>query len=123
MTNLNEKEMELLGAVITNELDDLHNSINGKYRDGMFYDIVEDDLEDYEAMLRLRDEFEANGDVLNYLEDSNYLPMGIFKCYMRNQVLDEIVEQVAEDNDLEEYAENVIKFLKSPQVDYTKEKK
>lgn len=106
--------MKLLGAVIANELDDLHNSINGKYRDGMFYDIV-DDLENYEAMLRLRDEFETNGDVLNYLEDSNYLPMGIFKCYMKNQVLDEIVEQVAEDKGLEEYTENVIKFLKSPQ--------
>ena len=115
MTNLNEKEMELLKAVIAYCLDDLHNEINGKYRDGMYYEIVDDDLEDYEAMLRLMDEFESNGDVLNYLEDSNYLPMGIFKIYIRNQVLDEIVEQVAEDNDLEEYAENVIKFLKSPQ--------
>lgn len=123
MTNLNEKEMELLKAVIAYCLEDLHNEINGKYRDGMYYEIVDDDLEDYEAMLRLMDEFECNGDVLNYLEDSNYLPMGIFKIYIRNQVLDEIVEQVAEDNDLEEYAENVIKFLKSPQVDYTKEKK
>lgn len=119
MTNLNDKEMELLKAVIAYELEEVHERINDYYQDKMYYEITEDLLE-YEAMLRLMDEFQSNGPVLEWLDTFPY--MGIFKgkmtCggYVEDKCLDEIVELVAEDEELEEYAEGVIKFLKSPQT-------
>lgn len=119
MTNLNDKEMELLKAVIEYELEEVHERINDYYQDKMYYEITEDLLE-YEAMLRLMDEFKNNGPVLEWLDTFPY--MGIFKgkmtCggYVEDKCLDEIVELVAEDEELEEYAEGVIKFLKSPQT-------
>lgn len=119
MTNLNDKEMELLQAVIAYELEDMQERMNDYYQDKMYYDMV-DDLLEYEAMLRLMDEFQSNGPVLEWLDTFSY--MGIFKAlmtcggYVEDNCLNEIVEQVAEDEGLEEYAENVIKFLKSPQI-------
>lgn len=119
MTNLIDKEMELLQAVIAYELEDMQERMNDYYQYKMYYDMV-DDLLEYEAMLRLMDEFQSNGPVLEWLDTFPY--MGIFKgkmtCggYVEDKCLDEIVEQVAEDEGLEEYAENVIKFLKSPQT-------
>lgn len=114
MTNLSDKEMELLKAVIAYELDDMHEKLNGYYRDDMYYELA-DDLEDYEAMLRLMDEFKSDGPVLEWLDTFPY--MGTFKKYINSyEVLDEVVEQVAEDEVLDEYAEGVINFLKSPQT-------
>lgn len=119
MTNLNDKEMELLKAVIEYELEEVHERIDGYYQDKMYYEITED-LQEYEAMLRLMDEFKSNGPVLEWLDTFPY--MGVFKSkmtcggYVEDKCLDEIVELVAEDNDLEEYAEGVINFLKSPQT-------